>query len=356
MSKLVKSLGILLFLINFYGCVPTVDPKPDAVAGANWVKFDKSFKSERVIQNMMATQYELLLISENQFFRFDSNIELVEKRALKVDFGTYQTAPTLTDNLYSRLIKTSTGDQALEFTSTKNSSETVQFTNKQIADTSEAMTFELSAITNGCFSTDGTKFIIAGQITKPSNKVVFYVFDIVLNPNADRIVSIKKIKTLVAPNTTNDLNGLVSSYRYLDGYFYAATKQGAFKISKDGSTISKFTPNWIIDFFKFNNKLYANGFGGNNSYESDDNGQTWVRIQKTTPLRIVTVTNNYIFNQEINTYRYKSAKQDIDNLKEIVYSADMPDAIGYRGVQFFLGNYYMNVDKEVFFTKNIVTK
>jgi hypothetical protein len=355
MNKLIKYCSILFLTSHLIGCVPTIDPV-NTSNGADWMKFDKIFKSERAIRNIFASPFELLLISDNQFFRYDTNLELIEKRALKVDLGVEDVAPAITDNLYARLTKNN-GDQLLEFTSTKNSASTVAYSNKQIADSTEAMNFEIKSTTNGCFSEDGTKYMIAGQISKPTNKVVFYIFDVKLNQSADAIVSIKKVKTIVAPNVNIDLSGVISSFKFFDSYFYVGTKQGGFKVAKDGSTITKLTPSWILNFFKFKNKIYANGFGGTNSLESDDSGLTWVRIQKNTPLKYVTVTNNYIFNQDDQRGLYKSGTQDLYSINEIVYPIGLnTNGFVCGGVQFFQGNYYMNFDKEIFFIKNIVTK
>ena len=95
-------------LVAFIGCQKPLftnndDDEPTNNGEANWTAV--TFTTERILQNIFATPFQLYAISENQFFRFDTENELLEKRALAVDNGV-KGRPALSDNVFVRLTTT----------------------------------------------------------------------------------------------------------------------------------------------------------------------------------------------------------------------------------------------------------
>ena len=84
---------------------------------AQWDRVD--FTSETYIQGLWATPFELYVISENSFSRLNSNLDIIEKRALPIGNGI----PAMSDNTFVRLTTNAQNRQVIEFNLARSASE-----------------------------------------------------------------------------------------------------------------------------------------------------------------------------------------------------------------------------------------
>ncbi len=350
MSK--QILIFLFFIFTHSACLPFKE-KVDVVS--SWTSVPNS-TAERVIRQIHATPFELYAITDNQFFRFDRNLALLEKRPLRGDLTLYG-APSVTDNTFFRVSQNPTDNrQVLEFYLARNPSSVKRIITTEFLAAGETFRVDDGGRNLGAFSTDGARYYLFGTVY-PANKPVVLIFDLVLDGQANDFISITLNRRVEIPNLTTD--GKLQSCRYIGGNFYIATKEGGYRITPTG-VVTKLATAWLLDFFVKTAKIYATPSTFNNFdfYSSADNGVTWQRSSVPTALNYTEVAGTQVFSQVNRGTAYTLADSTLTKTKAISYNSDFPTTSFdiYNSIAFFENKYFINVDKQLFYIKDIATK
>ena len=340
--------ALALLLLVFTACQrPLVsDDQPDA---GPWTETD--ITTERVIQNLHGTPFELYAATENEFVRINKNTEVVERRPLDVTFGTTG-VPTLSDNVMSRVKFGSDNQQVLEFHLTRSPSEVARFTPDQfLLPDDNTLLYNLPlGHPFGAFDDDNRLFLIPVRVFgSPRDHMAFLLFDLRQNALFTEFESVE----LIAREDILDLGAqenLVNSVRYVDGNFYVATLNGAWRIAPDGTT-EKIFSQWMLDFFELRGNLYATGLNSFDLHVSYDSGATWERINENSDLKYPQVHNERVFNQAIWGASF-GLSEDLKTTKRIIYPEAIPsqDFDKFYGVSYFDDRYFFSADKSIWWS------
>mgnify|MGYP001228322761 CR=1 FL=1 len=328
---------------------------PDKNNNENKAKWENiGYKPERIIQHLHATPFELFAISENQFVRFDGNIQLLEKRPLDVAFGV-RGIPAVSDNSFVRMTVDNQARQIVEFHLARNPAQIIQI----LADTLRSeddsyLEVEFLARTLGAFSGDGTLFLLPAKVF-PGRYYAFFMFEVVQNAAHNAFTSVKVTKRVNVLDMTSDFNNLVN-IRFLDGNFYVTSREGAWRITPSGQ-VKKLFSQWMRDVFSRNGNLYMTGLSSFDLHESSDNGLTWKRLNINSELKMVETAGNLLFTQEVLGNPYLLMPEDFLKAQSIVYPKDAStDFSAYFSVAFFKDRYYFSIEKDIFSTSEVVTE
>ena len=358
-------LWIALFAITFPSCVPVIDDDPTkggTVTPETQWKPLSIVNADQSIRVMHATRYEVYFLSNNQLFRAnvrDGKLDLLEKRSLRTERG-FLASPAIADNLFARAIEGQTGSDAtpfIEFHLMRNSSVIKSINPSKFLDTTKNETFAVDkdpTLRRMAFSYDGTKFYLLGTVT-PGSKPTLLIFDINLNFQADNFTAFEPIKLNKRVNIPNLSVLQWESLRFIDGNLYIASTDGGFRVTSDGQ-VKRLFNHWCLDFFQSGAKIYTTGFDNPNFYSSLDNGINWKK-ELSSPLKYVEVENEKIFHQKQRGLQFGIADSSLFKIKEIVYNSTFLDKpLTYNDITYFNDNYYINVEKQIFYLNGIKTK
>jgi hypothetical protein len=354
---------ILFFALSawaFSSCVPVIrdEPTPDTTTNpdAQWQPLS-IINADQAIRAIHSTPYEIYFLSNNQLFRVDLNRNLLEKRLLKTD-RDFLGLPVMSDNSFARIIKGVSGTDAtpfVEFQLARNASAVRAINPTKYLDATKNETFSIDkepCRTPWCFSTDGTKFYLPGTVT-PGFKPTVMIFDVNLNFQADDFATNNPIALHKRVEIPNLAASQWESVRYIDGNLFLATKGGGFRVAADG-TVKQLFNHWTYDFFKYGRIIFATG--PSNFLSSSDDGITW-RNEATSNLKYVETRGSKIFTQIQRGQRFNLADSTLQKVKEIQYNTEFPNTpLAYNDIAFFRDNYYINVEKQVFSIKKIISK
>lgn len=333
----------------------TDDEQPNNNGEANWT--DITFSTERILQNIFGTPFQLYAISENQFFRFDADNELLEKRSLAVDNGV-KGRPALSDNVFVRMTTTPNFRQHIEFHSTRNPAAVVKILADSLKNAADDhIEVEFLARTLGAFSDDGVLFLLATK-TFPNTFYTFFLFEITMNAAHDEFVSIEVLERIDVPSLGADFANIVS-IRSINGNFYISTKEGAYRITEEG-VVSQIFPQgqWMLDFFPFEGDIYVTGINTFDLHRSEDNGETWERLNQNSELKMVEAEGDNIFSHQVVGHAFRLVEDDLLNTKSIKYptEVDPENLSAFNGISFYNNQYYILVDRAIYFTDVISTE
>ncbi|MCC6727396.1 MAG: hypothetical protein IT258_23030 [Saprospiraceae bacterium] len=349
-----RFLGALLLVILFSACQTTPFWKDDTTpdGGTQWDSID--FKMEPYVQGMLATPFELYAISENSFARLNSDLEVIERR-LFLRPSMSNSLPALSENSLVRLIANDQGRQIIEFHLTRNATEV----HNVLVDTLPAPagnSFEIESLTAapvGAFSNDGTLFLMPAKVV-PARYFSLFLFEVRHNAQHNSFASVKIIKRIDLTDVVANAEGVVKSVKFLNGNFYVATQQGAWRITPAGVAVRKF-PQWKEDCFTFQGDLYATGAYEFDLDKSIDNGLTWERMNIASELQHVVVADSMIFTQPVLGQVFSVMPKDLKKKKEIDYPAAVkPTSPYFFGLVYFKDRYYFSSDEMIFATDRVV--
>lgn len=338
-----------LSAVIFSACIkveaPPVDKNP-------WQKL--SLSVERPLQNAHVTPDALFFITQNEFFRLDRSLNLIEKRTLNANFEVNGT-PALSHNVFARLTKTNQGKQKLEFHLTKSGAEVVEFTTDDLtASSGETLEIDFQGSQIGAFNPDGTKFILAARNLSRFH-YSFFIFELQLDAQTFHFESVKIARKVDVEDMKLTFNN-VGTLRFLDGNFYVASKQGGFRITPDGQT-SKMSAGWVKDFFIFGGKIYATGFENADFFVSENSGLTFARNPRPSELKVVETGGGKVVSHEFPGWSYYLASDDLLNATPILGNENFPDNNNaFFFLTFFENNFFISVGKEVYYAAELKTQ
>jgi hypothetical protein len=346
--------------IFFTACLPLerrrdspVDPAP---IDGKWREVT-GVNAERTIKSLYATPFELLAITENQFIRLNTDNSLVEKRTLqsnRVPLG----APVLSENTFFRALQSADNREVYEFHAVRNAQVVKRFFSSDLVRSNETFTSKSSRLRfTGAYSSDGTQFFLPGVVYQGglgNPHIEIMIFNIYNNLGGNDIDSVRLFKRVAIQPTVLGTNDKMESCRFIRDFFYLATEDGAFRVSREGQ-LSQFFPHWTLDFFQKEGRIYSTGFATYNFYYTSDNGRSWLRGRPST-LRFTENVGNYVLSQKERGLRYTVGDSTLLNLKEIQYNdnTNFPNVVNYYyATAFFQNKYYVNADRKLFYNTTI---
>ena len=352
-----RKFSFLLFLstiLLFSNCVRV----PDGGGGTGldpeknpWTKLDM-FNSELPILNLYATRDFLMSVTGNEFTRFDSDQTILEKRDLSVnnvDSGT----PAMSLNTFARLSNNSSAEQVLEFHLVKNAAEVVSFTENELkSNPNETIKIDFEGKEIGAFNPDGDLFLLPTK-NFSNNHYTFFLFEIRLDPQTFHFQGVDIRHRIDLPAVITN-PGTLSNIKWIGNQFFVATKNGGYRINKDG-VAKKINNIWMKDFFQWSGEIYGTGFNDFDLIKSSDNGLSW-QSATTSPIKLIRIQGGKLVSQVFRGTRYQIPvdHQDIFTVKEMLLNEDFPDNdFSYLAIENFSGKFYLALEKDIYFAPDI---
>ena len=367
MSKLIQLCFTLLFLSLFtISCQKNIFDDDDTAGGGNgnganadWKSLE--FETERLIKNLFATPFQLYLITDNEFARFNEDLELVEKRTLTPQ-GIGISRPVLSDNVFARVTANSSGKQVLEFHLARNSAGVKKFSIDELKlPTDDFIEMEIIQRSLGAFNASETQFLIPARVENNGDAYsVLYIFHLTYNSSFDEFLTIS-FDRIELPDLTTDAANITNivNVQYFKEHFFVSTKKGGYRIAAD-LEVEKIFPSsqWVRDFFEYRDTLYMTGLNSFDLHKSANNGLQWTRLNKNSKLKSIEKVNDRLFNQEVIGAIFTAATEDLCDEKEIVYATDIPvgNPAAFYGIVYFQDQYYLSADTKIFYISDILTQ
>ena len=317
--------------------------------------------SEHELLNARATPDLLRIISDSEFLVLDRDNRIDEKipfSEFPKNFGT----PVIGDNVFVRIGGTGNAEQVLEFRPTKNPTSSWEIRTDDLAEPNEIINFDDQLGGEiGAFNFDGTSFLLpVTRITTVNSTTttrdrLFILFNVKLDASTFNITDISVETRIEIPSISFD-PGSVSSIRSEAGNFLVASINGAFRIDRN-ARVQQISPAWTLDFFRFGSDIYATSFSANQLFVSDDNGTTWEQSTISSELGLVKVTGLELVTQFQGGSIFETPIDDNNpfEVAEMRLNPELENQIGlYNIFEFFNGNYYLSVGKELYFAPEIV--
>ncbi|MEM9821291.1 MAG: hypothetical protein AAF985_09475 [Bacteroidota bacterium] len=309
------------------------------------------------IRTMFASPLELLVATDDEFYRINTDNEIVEKRNIGLPFRHFG-RPAISDFVTLRLVRTATESQVAELHLTRNADEVYNFSIADIPTNGEE-NFEVEGTSRnpGAFNFDGSQFLLPVRtLTSGERYFSFFLLDIDLNSTKTEFQSVEIAQRIDIVSLPGDPATLVN-VKFINGFYYVTSQNGAFRISPSGDAVTLFT-GWMQDVFELDGKLYITGFNDFEFYTSSDNGASWERVLDPTTIKMVEVANDEIFFHQAIGFRFKLADTDLKDGQNISLNEDFPtnDFAAYSNIVYFFGNYYLSVQKEIAFSSAIQTE
>lgn len=344
------------FLIIFIFSVTACLIKPPKPLPEPWTKLE-GYVNNTNIRVLHATPNELYILSDNEFARLGLNGAFVEKRTfeLPVDFTG---RPGVSDHSFYQMILNDSLKAEINFRLTKSPDPVYKIKIDDFKQPGDAAFLPEGEQRNtAAYNDAGTQFIVP-VIQIPDAYYAFLLFDIDLNLTNTAFEEV----ALAARINVEDFqanSGNLNSVRYIDGFFYATSLYGAIRINPATGTYEKIFTEWMLDVFKYDNKIYATGYG-NILYVSEDNGQNFVQVDlggSVPQLQITEVINGEIISQQAIGFPYNLINAEFTSSKRVALNEDFTeDFSAYQDMTYFSGNYYLSVFKELYFGPEIITE
>ena len=356
--RILKITFLSIIILSLFQCVRVpgegggdgVDPNISP-----WTKVDE-LVSDHELLNSISDADVMRIVSNSEFLVLDKDRKILEKvpftRNAK-NFGT----PAMSKNVFARIGGSGTGDQVLEFRLVKNPLETWPFTTEELAGQNEVIIFDEESIAEiGAFNPDGNDFLLPViRVNSLSGRKdrVFIRFNIELEGSTFRFLNITTDQFIEIDDISSD-EGAVSSIFQVGTSFLIASQNGAYRIDRNGR-VSRFSFDWTRDFFRSGGDLYATVEGGQ-MHVSEDNGLNWDRSNIPSDLQLVRVSGAELISQKNRGGLFDTPIDDENPFETSLMKVnpELEGTVGNNHVfEFFNGDYYFSVGKELYFAPEI---
>lgn len=331
-------LYLALAFLTFSSCKRDGDGNGDGDRG--WE--DTEIRMNNRIQTAHASDNELLLISNTEFFRIGQSLNILEKRPVNdLIYGR----PILSDFVYAYMKKDGNFKDMVSFHLVNNPDEVVEIhSNDLVSESGQTVIFETQTRTPGVFNEDGTQFVIPALVF-PDFNYHFFIFDIELNAQKTQIEDISLAKEVTAVEMIAEF-GSLTNLRFIDGLFYASAYTGGYRFNDAFDEAEQLFPHWTIDFFKQDSSYYATGLFFHDFFISET-GEHWQRMWHESSLNNVEMVDGDLFSHNALGWQYKFV-EDLREGSDIFYPESYPENNTlYNDIVKFGGNYYMTIDNEL---------
>ncbi len=347
-----KFFPAMVIAILFAACQTTPPWKDDEApdGGIQWDSID--FRMEPYVQGLLATPFELYVVSENSFARLSTNLDVVERRPFLLPSKS-NSLPAISENTLARLTTNAQGRQVVEFHLARNATQV----HNLLVDTlsvAAGNSLEIESFNTpvGAFSSDGTLFLMPAKVL-PARTYSLYLFEVRQNFQHNAFEAIKMIKRIDLPDLSANADGVIKAVKFLNGNFYLTSQQGAWRVTPVGNA-TKVRPAWKEDCFTYQGDLYMTGTFEFDLDKSIDNGLTWERVNIGTDMRHVVVADTMLFTQEVPGKIFSVMPKDFKKAKEITYpSVANPISSAFYGLVYFEDRYIFSMDKWLFAAEEV---
>ncbi len=338
--------GILIFLlISLAACLI----KPPEPAPIPWTKLS-DYSNNTNIRLLHATSTELYILSDDEFARLNLDNELVEKRKLELPFD-FQGRSAISDHSFHQLIFNDSLKLEINFHLTKNQDQIYKIKIEDYKESGDAAFLTEGEQRNTTtYNDDGAQFAIP-FIQIPNSHYTLFLFDINLNATNTAFESIelaKRINIEDFPAAAGNLNSL----KYIDGFYYMTSLHGAIRINSATGDYEKIFTDWILDVFKYEGSIYATGFD-NRLYISQNNGLSFESVdlgENPPKMQLIEVINKEITSQQAIGFPFNIIDSEFTASNPLLLNEDFPeDFSAYQDLEYFNGNYYLPVFKELYY-------
>ena len=322
-----------------------------------WTKVDE-LVSDHELLNSISDGNVLRIISNSEFIVIDKDHRILEREQFlknPKNFGT----PVISPNVFVRLGGPGNGDQVLEFRLTKRPEEVIRFTPEQLAGQNEVILFDEESIAEiGAINPDGNDFLITAirvNTLSGARDRIFIRFNVELEGSTFRFLNITTDDHIEISDISSD-KGSVSSIFQVGSDFLVASLSGGFKIDRNGR-VSRFTFDWTRDFFRSAGDLYATSENGGFIMVSEDNGLSWERSNVSSDLKLVRVSGAELISQRNRGGLFNTTIDDLVPFETelMKVNPELEGTVGNNHIfEFFNGDYYFSVGKELYFAPEII--
>lgn len=357
-NKLSLFLLLMLFSSVFTSCYK-VKPLNLTLEDINkWTKIEQ-YRSTETIQNLVGTEFEIYTISRSEFARINNADTLIEKRPLSLYNGVIG-RPILSENFFVRFANDG-GKDVIEFHSARNPSAKQVIIADDLKNSNDnKIEIDRSARLSGAFNEDETQFVL---LTVVNFKYSALYFDIVPTMDYNDFVSITPSHRIDFPMIEDGIEEL-QVVRFIDGFYYVGTKSaGGYRLSENGTYTQVLgIGNWVLDFFKKDNRIIATNFNSYSQRTSLDNGETFLpSTGDESKLQEIEVVGDTIFTQQSVGFAWKmSLDVPYVKTKNIYYNEEIAAAGAnnnvYNGIGYLNGKFYISVDKDIYYVDEVSVK
>ncbi len=307
------------------------------------------------IRTMHAAPVEVLAITDQEFFRIDSDNNVIEERPIGLA-ADYFGRPALGDWVSARFIEKNAKNVA-EFHLTKNANQIFDLIVNDIqVPAGTSISLEGTAAKNvGVFNDDSSQMAFAVELnrTEGSNFGIVIV-DITLTGTKENFVSVEVTKVVDIPEMRSNAQRM-SSISFIGGAYYVTSKDGGFRVTANGN-YQQVVSGWTLDAFAREGTIYMTSFQSFDFFKSENNGVTFERVGTTSPAKYVFQADDQYFHQENRGFEFKLIDEDFENLRDIVYNQEIKSSNSgdaFWNMIYMGGRYYINVEGEIWFLDEI---
>ena len=341
-------LACVLCLFSTSGCYK-VGP------GANnpWEKVD--FTALGPVRTMHSAPIELLAITDQEFFRIDSDNEVIEERPIGLA-ASYFGRPTLGDWVFTRFIEKNNKHVA-EFHLVRNSNQIFDIIVNDIP-LPDGMTINLegtAAKDVGAFNDDSSQLAFPVELNRAEgSNLGIVIVDINLTPTKENFASVEIVEVVDIPELRSNAQ-FMSTITFIGGAYYVTHQDGGFRVTADGN-YRQIASGWTLDAFVREGTIFMTSFSSFEFLQSENNGLTFERVGTTTPAKYVYQANDQYFHQDNRGFEFQLISDDFEEVRDIVYNRDITnqsDNSAFWNMIYMGGRYYINVQNEIWYLEEI---
>ncbi len=321
-----------------------------------WNKID--FNAIGPIRTMHAAPVEVLAITDQEFFRIDSDNQVVEERPIGLA-AFYFGRPALSDWVFTRFVEKQQQNVA-EFHLVRNSNQIFDLVINDIdVPAGTTITLDGTAAKNvGAFNDDSSQLAFPVELNRTEgSNVGVVIVDITLSGTKENFISVEVIKVVDIPELRSNAQ-LMSSISFIGGAYYITHQDGGFRVTADGN-YRQVVSGWTLDVFNKEGTIYMTSFNPFDFFKSENNGVTFERVGTTTPAKYVYQADDQYFHQDNRGFEFKLISDDFEDVRDIVYNKeieDISDNSAFWNMIYMGGRYYINAQKDIWYLEEIELK
>lgn len=343
-----------IFFLFIIGCLffgNACYDKPTAARNP-WEKVDLTANGP--IRSMHSAPIEVLAVTDQDFFRINTDNEVVEEREIGLA-ASYFGRPAIGDWVFARFIEKNN----------KNVAELHLVRGTQIFDvdvnaiqvsSGASIDLEGSGRDVGAFNDDATQLAFPVRMSVPgsTSNLGIVLVNIELTGTKENFSSVMIQSVVAIPELSANANDM-SNIRFVNGNYYVTHKDGAYRITPTGN-YSQIASGWTLDVFQKGDDIYMTSFDGFDFFISKNNGASFERVGTTSAAKYVSRASNQYFNQTNQGFEFKLLSDEFDEEIDIVYNTEiraLNDNFAFWNMIYMGGRYYINVQRDIYFSEEV---